>query len=59
MGENADLAIEASMEAAYVDGSSNWHSAFQNRQALFRAVQCVDFALRRPQLFVVMTGVRP
>lgn len=46
--------------AAYTpDGGTTWVSAFQNRQTLFRAVACHDFALRRPSLFSVMTGVRP
>lgn len=59
IGENQTLSLEASMEASYVDLSSNWHSAFQERQALFRALAAHDFKIRRPQLFVVMSGVRP
>jgi HK97 family phage major capsid protein len=59
IGENEDLTIEASNEAAYTsDGGTSWISAWQNRQTVFRAVTVHDFALRRPQLFTVMTGVR-
>jgi hypothetical protein len=53
------LTIELYAEASYVDAGANWQSAFQNRQTLFRATRTVDFALRRPQLWVVTTGVRP
>jgi HK97 family phage major capsid protein len=58
IGENDTLTIDASGEANYWDGTQ-WVSAFQNRQTLFRAVMTVDFGLRRPQLFTVMLGVRP
>lgn len=58
IGENLGLTIEVSAEASYWDGAA-WVSAFQNRQSLFRSVRTVDFALRRPQLFVISTGVRP
>jgi HK97 family phage major capsid protein len=58
VGENETLTIEVSAEAAY-DAGSGLVSAFQNNQSLFRAIIAHDFALRRPQLFVVMTGVRP
>jgi len=60
VGENELLTIEASLDASYSpDGGATWVSAWQNRQTLFRAVAAHDFALRRPQLFTVMTGVRP
>lgn len=58
IGENESLTIEASGVATYWDGAA-WVSAFQNQQTVFRAVICHDFALRRPQLFTVLTGVRP
>jgi HK97 family phage major capsid protein len=58
IGENDSLTIEASGEATYWTGTTNV-SAFQARQHLFRATMSVDFALRRPQLFSVMMGVRP
>jgi len=61
VGENVEtLAIEASSEATYTtDGGTTWVSSFQSRQTLFRALAAHDFALRRPALFTVMTGVRP
>jgi len=59
IGENESLVIEASNDATYTtDGGTSWVSAWQNRQTVFRAVMVHDFALRRPQLFSVMTGVR-
>jgi HK97 family phage major capsid protein len=58
VGEEQGLAIDASGEANYWDGAQ-WVSAFQNRQTLFRAVTAHDIGLRRPQLFTVLTGVRP
>jgi len=58
IGENQALVIEGSSEAAYQQGGT-WVSAWQNRQTVFRAVMTHDFALRRPNLFSVMTGVRP
>lgn len=60
IGEGSDLSIELSAEASYTpDGGTTWVSAFQNRQTLFRAVISHDFALRRPQFFSVIEGVRP
>jgi HK97 family phage major capsid protein len=58
IGENERFEIQVSSEAAYVDGSSNWHSAFQSDQSLFRASTHHDLGLRRPELFVVVEGVR-
>jgi HK97 family phage major capsid protein len=59
VGENESLTIEASSEATYTpDGGVTYVSAWQNRQTVFRAVTAHDFALRRPELFSVMTGVR-
>lgn len=59
IGEGADLEIQASGEASYTpDGGTTWVSAFQNRQTLFRAVVRHDIALRRPQWFTVLSGVR-
>ena len=59
VGEEQSLEIEVSGEASYDSGGGVWVSAFQNRQHLFRAVTTHDIALRRPQFFSVMTGVRP
>jgi HK97 family phage major capsid protein len=60
IGEEDELRIAVSGEATYTtDGGATWQSAFQNRQHLFRATWVHDIGLRRPQLFTVMTGVRP
>ena len=60
IGENLDLQIEVSTQGTYTtDGGTTWISAVQNRQALFLALAIHDFALRRPQFFTVMEGVRP
>jgi hypothetical protein len=59
LGEEQALEIDVSNEASYDSGGGVWVSAWQNRQHLFRCVTTHDFALRRPQLFSVMTGVRP
>ncbi|MEP6697899.1 MAG: phage major capsid protein [Pseudonocardiales bacterium] len=58
IGEEYALTIEASNVANYWDGTQ-WVSAWQNRQTVFRAIVTHDIGLRRPQLFTVMTGVRP
>jgi HK97 family phage major capsid protein len=58
IGEEDTLRIEVSGEATYWTGT-DWVSAFQSRQHLFRATLVHDIGLRRPQLFTVMTGVRP
>jgi HK97 family phage major capsid protein len=58
-GENESLTLELSTEAAYTtDGGTTWNSAFQQNQSLFRAITIVDVAPRRPELFVVGTGVK-
>jgi HK97 family phage major capsid protein len=59
IGDNQDLVIEVSGEAAYTADGTNWHSAFQQDQTLFRAKLTHDINLRRPQLFTVLAGVRP
>jgi HK97 family phage major capsid protein len=59
IGENESLVIELSGEAAYTVDGTAWQSAFQQNQTLFRALLAHDLGLRRPQLFEVMTGVRP
>jgi HK97 family phage major capsid protein len=58
IGENERFEIQVSGEAAYVDASDNWHSSFQSDQSLFRASTHHDLGLRRPELFVVVEGVR-
>lgn len=59
IGENLELEIAVSGETTYDQGGGVFVSAFQARQHVFRAVRAEDCALRRPQLFSVMTGVRP
>jgi HK97 family phage major capsid protein len=59
IGENEKLTLELSGEAAYTADGTTWNSAFQQNQTLFRATVHHDLALRRPQLFTVMVGVRP
>lgn len=60
LGENLGLTIQTSSEASYTpDGGATWVSSFQARQTLFRALVNHDFALRRPNLFSVLEGVRP
>jgi HK97 family phage major capsid protein len=58
-GEAQELQIALSTDAAYQDSGGVWHSSFTERQTLFRATTVHDFALRRPQLWVVMEGIRP
>lgn len=59
VGENLDLTLEASNEATYSpDGGTTHISAWQQRQTVFRALSAHDFALRRPEYFTVMEGVR-
>ena len=52
------LQIEASREASYYDGTS-YISAFSRDQTVIRAIQEIDFVLRRPEMFVKILGVRP
>lgn len=60
IGENLDLVIDASDTATYsADGGTTHVSAFQARQTVLRALSVHDLALRRPQFFTVMEGVRP
>ena len=59
VGQQAALTIDSSPEASYTPDGTSWVSAFQTRQVLFRAVTLLDAAPRRPQLFAVVTGVRP
>ena len=59
VGENDTLAIDASGEATYSLDGTTWVSAYQSRQTVFRATAAHDFALRRPEFFSVMEGVRP
>jgi HK97 family phage major capsid protein len=58
VGEEDELRISVSGEATYWTGS-DWVSAFQSRQHLFRATWTHDLGLRRPSLFTCVVGVRP
>lgn len=58
MGRNQDLEVAVSTEASYsTDGGATWQSAFQQTQALFRAVERHDFAHRRQSQVVIQNGV--
>ena len=57
VGINQELELAVSTEAAWSPDGTNWHSAFQQNQTLFRAVVRHDIAHRRPAQIVVQTGV--
>ena len=57
VGINQELELAVSTEAAWSPDGTNWHSAFQQNQTLFRAVVRHDIAHRRPSQIVVQTGV--
>lgn len=59
VGVEEALTINISKEAMYKDQEGNWQSSFTNRQTLWLAESVTDIALRRPQWFSVMGGVRP
>ena len=56
IGEDMDLVIDFSKEAAYKDGSGNWVSAFQRDQTLVRVIAKHDFGPRHVESIVVGTG---
>jgi HK97 family phage major capsid protein len=59
VGLNLDLVLETSNDATYsTDGGTTHISAWQQRQTVFRALAAHDFALRRPEYFTVMEGIR-
>ncbi len=59
IGENLQLTLEASGDASYSpDGGSTHVSAYQARQTVFRALSAHDIALRRPEFFAALEGVR-
>ncbi|GAB7388991.1 hypothetical protein BSNK01_28290 [Bacillaceae bacterium] len=58
IAEWLNLQIEASREASYWTGTQ-YVSAFSRDETVVRAIVEVDFALRRPEMFVKVTGVRP
>lgn len=57
LGINQELELATSTEAAWSPDGTNWHSAFQQNQTLFRAVVRHDIAHRRPSQIIVQTGV--
>jgi HK97 family phage major capsid protein len=60
IGQEAALTVDMSTEASYTtDAGSTWVSAYQSRQTLVRCVTVIDGAPRRPQLFSILSGVRP
>ena len=56
IGESMNLAIDASSEAAYFDGS-NVIAAYSQDQTVVRAIEEHDFAVRRDQAVAVLNGV--
>jgi HK97 family phage major capsid protein len=56
IGESLNLLVDASMEAAYFDGSSV-QAAFSLDQTVIRVIAEHDFALRRDVSAAVMTGM--
>jgi HK97 family phage major capsid protein len=57
VGINQELELAVSTEAAWSVDGTNWNSAFQQNQTLFRAVVRHDIAHRRPAQIVVQRGV--
>lgn len=57
IGENTDLIIDVSSEAAYHDGT-NVVSAFSLDQTVIRAILRHDFAMRYDKSVAVLTGVK-
>lgn len=57
IGNNQSLEIAVSDQASWTSDGTNWNSAFQQNQTLFRAVLRHDIAHRRPAQIVVQTGV--
>jgi HK97 family phage major capsid protein len=57
IGMNQDLEVQVSSEASWSSDGTNWNSAFQQNQTLFRAVVRHDIAHRRPAQIIVQTGV--
>ena len=57
IGESANMMLDVSSEAAYVDANGNTISAFSQDQTLIRVITENDFAVRYPQSVSVMTSV--
>lgn len=58
VGLSKALEVAVSTEASYTtDGGATWQSAFQQNQALFRAIERHDIAHRRPSQIIVQNGI--
>jgi len=57
IGESANMMLDVSSEAAYVDANGNTISAFSQDQTVIRVITENDFAVRYPQSVSVMTSV--
>ena len=57
IGESANLMLDVSSEAAYVDANGNTISAFSQDQTVIRVIKENDFAVRYTQSVSVMTGI--
>jgi HK97 family phage major capsid protein len=57
IGESANLILDVSSEAAYVDANANTISAFAQDQTVIRVIEENDFALRYDQSGSIVTGV--
>ncbi|MCG6541742.1 phage major capsid protein [Pseudomonas sp. KSR10] len=58
IGEDMDLVIDFSKEAAYKDGAGNMVSAFQRDQTLVRVIAKHDFGPRHVECIAVGVGVK-
>ena len=58
IGEDMDLVIDFSKEAAYKDAGGNMVSAFQRDQTLVRVIAKHDFGPRHVECITVGTGVK-
>lgn len=58
IGEDMDLVIDFSKEAAYKDGGGNMVSAFQRDQTLVRVIAKHDFGPRHVECITVGVGVK-
>lgn len=57
IGESANLMLDVSSEAAYVDGNGNTISAFSQDQTVIRVIEENDFAVRYQQSISVGTAM--
>jgi HK97 family phage major capsid protein len=57
IGEAANLILDVSTEASYVDAGNNTISAYAQDQTVIRVIEEHDFAVRYPASVAVMTAV--